>query len=300
MKTDNSPLVYEKKSRKNGKIDITKVGFLSPVTFWMIAFMGIPLLYVIFISFLHRGTSGGIDFIFTIENYKRIMTHLYFKVFWDSISIAFMTTLITLLFGYPFAYFVARLPKKFRVFAMMLIIIPFWTNSLIRTYAWMTLMHTNGIINHILLNLGIIKEPLKMLYTYGAVLVGMIYTLFPFMVLPLYTSIEKMEKSYIEASKDLGANRWMTFTTITLPLTVPGIIAGCILVFIPSLGLFYISDLMGGSKVMLLGNLIRNQFLVSRDWPFGAALSIIMIIVTLALVGISVKLLGRKVDVEVF
>ncbi|WP_241428173.1 ABC transporter permease [Clostridium sp. DJ247] len=266
----------------------------------MIFFMAIPILYIVFISFLQRGTTGGIEFIFSIENYKRIITPLYFKVFLDSIGIALLTTLLTLLLGYPFAYFVVKIPKKFRILAIMLIIIPFWTNSLIRTYSWMTLMNTSGLINHTLIKLGIIKEPMKMLYTYGAVLVGMTYTLFPFMVLPLYTSIEKMEKSYMDAAKDLGANSWTTFITITLPLTMPGIIAGCILVFIPSLGLFYVSDLMGGSKVMLIGNLIRNQFLVSRDWPFGAALSILMIIATLVLVAASVKLLGRKADMEVF
>ncbi|MEY7999950.1 ABC transporter permease [Clostridium sp. Mt-5] len=274
--------------------------FILPISIWMIFFMAVPILYIVFISFLQRGVNGGIDFTFSVENYKRIISPLYFKVFFDSISIAFITTLCTLVLGYPFAYLVVKIPKRFRILAIMLIIIPFWTNSLIRTYAWMILMSTGGLINNVLIKIGLISEPLEMLYTYGAVLVGMIYTLFPFMVLPLYTSIEKIQKIYIDAAEDLGANPFRAFLTVTLPLTMPGVIAGCILVFIPSLGLFYICDLMGGSKVMLMGNLIRNQFLVSRDWPFGAAVSIIMIIAVLIIVGISVKLVGKKIDLEVF
>lgn len=274
--------------------------FILPISGWMIFFMAVPILYIIFISFLQRGINGGIDVIFSLENYKRIFSPLYLRIFLDSVSIAFTTTLCTLFLGYPFAYLVAKIPKRFRILAVMLIIIPFWTNSLIRTYAWMILMSTGGIINNVLIKMGLISEPLKMLYTYGAVLVGMIYALFPFMVLPLYTSIEKIEGIFIDAAKDLGANPLKAFLTVTLPLTMPGIIAGCILVFIPSLGLFYICDLMGGSKVMLIGNLIKNQFLVSRDWPFGAAVSIIMMIAILVIIGISIKLLGKKIDLEVF
>lgn len=262
--------------------------------------MAVPIIYIVFISFLQRGVNGGIDFVFSFSNYKRIMSPLYFKVFSNSLSIAFITMMFTLILGYPFAYFVSKIPKKFRTLAIILIIIPFWTNSLIRTYAWMNLMSTEGVINNILIKLDIIKDPLKMLYTYGAVLLGMIYTLFPFMVLPIYNSIEKLKSCYIDAAKDLGAGKFKTFFTIMLPLTMPGVLAGCILVFIPSLGLFYISDLMGGSKVMLIGNLIRNQFLVSRDWPFGAAISIFMIVVTLILTTISIKLVGKKTDMEVF
>ncbi|MEY8762848.1 MULTISPECIES: ABC transporter permease [Clostridium] len=262
--------------------------------------MAVPIVYIIFISFLQRGVNGGIDVVFSFDNYRRIFSPLYFKIFLDSISIAFITTLFTLILGYPFAYLVAKIPKRFRVLAIMLIIIPFWTNSLIRTYAWMILMSTEGLINNVLIKMGLITEPLKMLYTYGAVLVAMIYALFPFMVLPLYTSIEKVNKGYIDAAKDLGANSIKAFLTVTLPLTMPGIVAGCILVFIPSLGLFYICDLMGGSKVMLIGNLIKNQFLVSRDWPFGAAVSVAMMVGILIIVGVGIKLLGKKIDLEVF
>ncbi len=297
-----SALNYEgsDKERKKRKIDFYKFTLIFPISFWMIFLVAVPLIYVIFISFLQRGTDGGINFIFSFENYKRMMKPLYFKVFFDSLKIACITTFLTLLFGYPFAYFVSKAPKKIRIFALMMIIIPFWTNSLIRTYAWMALLSTEGLINHIFLNLGLIKEPLKLLYTYGAVLIGMVYTLFPFMVLPLHNSIEKVDKSLVEAAKDLGANNLETFFTVTVPLTMPGIIAGCILVFIPSLGLFFIPDLMGGSNIMLIGNLIRNQFLISRDWPFGAALSIVLIIIALIIIQVCRKLTGKNVDVEVF
>ena len=285
---------------KRKRVDILKLITLFPLSFWMLAFVAIPLLYIIFISFMQRAPDGSILYSFSIENYTRMKNPLYFKVFLDSISLAFVTTLITLVLAYPFAYCVAKISSRFRVFILILIIIPFWTNSLIRTYGWMILLQTNGLINHMLLSLRIIKSPLKILYTYNAVLIGMVYALFPFMVLPLYNSIEKLDKSYLEASKDLGASKWMAFYTVTLPLTMPGIVAGCILVFIPSIGLFFIPDLMGGSKVMLIGNLIRNQFLQARDWPFGGALSIVMIGLSLVLIGAYIKIVGKKVDLEVF
>ena len=285
---------------KKKKVGISKLVTTIPISLWMLFFVAIPLLYIIFISLMQRGTDGGIVYTPTIENYARMGSPLYFKVFIDSLVIAFITTVLTLIIGYPFAYFSSKIQKKSNIIVLIIIIVPFWTNSLIRTYGWMILLRSQGIINYFLMASGIIKEPLKMLYTYGAVLIGMIYTMFPFMVLPLYNSIEKLDRSYIEGAKDLGASRLKAFFTITIPLTMSGIIAGCILVFIPSVGLFFIPDLMGGSQVMLIGNLIRNQFLVSRDWPFGAALSIVMIAVSLILIGIYVKIVGKKVDMEVF
>lgn len=286
------------KSRK--RMDLAKLITIIPISLWMIILVAIPLLYVIFISFMQRGVMGNIIYKPSIENYTRMNSPLYYKVFYDSIFIAFITTMLTLIFGYLFAYFAAKAPKKYRIVVLMLVVIPFWTNSLIRTYGWMVLLRTEGLINHLLIMLGIIKEPLKMLYNYGAVLVVMVYTFFPFMVLPLYNSIEKLDKAYLEAAKDLGASRAKAFRTVTLPLTMPGIVAGCILVFIPSIGLFFIPDLIGGSRVMLIGNLIKNQFLVSRDWPFGAALSIVMIVISFAFIGGYIKLIGKKVDMEVF
>ena len=279
--------------------NILKSLTIVPISFWILFFVAIPLLYIVFISFMQRGDDGSIIYIPTISNYTRMANSLYVKVFWDSIVVASITTLFTLFFGYPFAYFATKI-KKYKFIIMMLIMAPFLTNSLIRTYGWIVILSTEGMLNHVLLRIGIVKEPLKMLYTYGAVMIGMIYTMFPFMVLPLYNSIDKMDKAYIEAAKDLGASKWKTFRTITIPLTMPGIVAGCILVFIPSVGLFFIPDLMGGSNVMLIGNLIKNQFLEANDWPFGAALSIVMIFLSLILILVYVKIIGKKLDAEVF
>ncbi|WP_309245471.1 ABC transporter permease [Clostridium estertheticum] len=284
---------------KNMKENILKVLTIVPISFWMLFFVAIPLLYIVFISFMQRGDDGSIVYISTISNYTRMARPLYVKVFLDSIVVAFVTTLFTLVFGYPFAYFATKI-KKYKILVMLLIMAPFLTNSLIRTYGWIVILSTNGILNHALLITGIIKEPLKMLYSYGAVMIGMIYTMFPFMVLPLYNSIDKMDRAYIEAAKDLGSSRWKTFRTVTVPLTMPGIVAGCILVFVPSVGLFFIPDLMGGSNVMLIGNLIENQFMGANDWPFGAALSIIMIFISLILILVYVKIVGKKLDTEVF
>jgi spermidine/putrescine transport system permease protein len=284
---------------KKKRIDASKIVTTLPISFWMLFFVAIPLLYIVFISFMQRGDDGGIIYTPTISNYTKMANTLYVKVFWDSIVIASITTFFTLVFGYPFAYFAAKI-NKFKIVILILIIAPFWTNSLIRTYSWIVILSTGGVINHALLTLGIIKEPLEMLYTYGAIIIGMIYTMFPFMVLPLYNSIEKLDRSYLEAAKDLGASRLKAFITVTVPLTMSGIVAGCILVFIPSLGLFFIPDLMGGGNIMLIGNLIRNQFLESRDWPFGSALSIAMIFIALILIWAYVKIVGKKVDMEVF
>jgi len=281
------------------RINILKGLTIVPISFWISFFVAIPLFYIVFISFMQRGDDGSIVYIPTISNYTRMLNPLYVKVFWDSIIVAFITTLFTLVFGYPFAYFATRI-KKYKIIIMMLIMAPFLTNSLIRTYGWIVILSTEGILNHIFLRIGIVKEPLKMLYSYGSVMIGMIYTMFPFMVLPLYNSIDKLDKGYIEAAKDLGASKWTTFRTVTIPLTMPGIVAGCILVFIPSVGLFFIPDLMGGSNVMLIGNLIKNQFLEANDWPFGAALSIVMISLSLILIFVYVKIIGKKLDAEVF
>lgn len=272
---------------------------ISPVTFWLILFFIVPSLYIAVISFATRGLYGGVQYIFTIENYTRFFDPLYLKILWDSLVMAGATTLLCLLFGYPFAYIIARSPRKWRNLLLMLVIVPFWTNSLVRTYAWIVLLRTEGVINTVLVNLGIIGEPLALLYNYGAVLVGLTYTLFPFMVLPLYASIEQLDQSYLEAASDLGARAWQTFLKVTLPLTTPGIVAGSLLTFIPTLGLFFIPDLMGGSKSMLIGNLIKNQFLTARDWPFGSAASMIIMILTLIFILIYLRAGGSKKGLEV-
>lgn len=294
---EKSPVI--KKNKRNPGRLMGMAWTLSPVTFWLVLFFVFPLLFILLISFATRGLYGGVEYTFTIENYTRFFDPLYLKILWDSIVIAGFTTLICLVFGYPFAYIIAKSPKKYRNLLLMLVIVPFWTNSLVRTYAWIVLLRTEGVINMFLLKIGIISEPLAMLYNHGAVMVGLTYTLFPFMVLPLYASIEQLDKSYLEAASDLGAKPRQAFTKITLPLTMPGIVAGCLLTFIPTLGLFFIPDLMGGSKSLLIGNLIKNQFLTARDWPFGSAASMILMVLTLIFILIYLRVGGNKKGIEV-
>lgn len=272
---------------------------LGPVIAWMLAFFIVPIILIIIMSFSKRTAVGTIDYSFTLGNYLKSFDVGYLKILGNSLFISLVTTVICLFLGYPFAYFVARTSKKYRTILLMLIILPFWTNSLIRTYAWIILLRTEGIINTYLINFGIIKEPLKMLYNEGAVLIGMVYTMFPFMVLPLYSTIEKLDFSLLEAASDLGANARETFMKVTLPLTKSGILSGSILVFVPTLGLFFIPDLMGGSKITLISNLIKNQFLQSRNWPFGSAVSIIIMLIMFALLKLFTKLGGSKDKMEV-
>lgn len=272
---------------------------ISPVTFWIVIFFVFPLLYILLVSFMKRGVYGGIEYIFTLDNYIKFFDPLYLNVLWQSIFLAGVTTILCIIFGYPFAYIIARSPRKYRNLLLMLVIVPFWTNSLVRTYAWIVLLRTEGVINVFLMKFGILSEPLEMLYNSSAVLIGLTYTLFPFMVLPLYASIEQLDRSLLEAASDLGAKPWQAFIRVTLPLTFPGIVAGSLLTFIPSLGLFFIPDLMGGSKSLLIGNLIRNQFLTARDWPFGSAVSIILMVLTLLFILIYLRSGGSKKGIEV-
>jgi len=282
--------LVQKKIRKNKGA----LGLLLPTISWLMIFFVIPILFILIVSFATRGEIGEVIYTFSFENYKRLFDLRYFEIFYKSIFISLSTTLFCLFFGYPFASFAAKASDRFRPILMLLIILPFWTNSLIRTYAWIILLRTEGVINSILLGIGLIREPLKLLYTNASVLVGMVYMMFPFMVLPLYTSIEKMEYSLIEASLDLGASPVKTFMKIQLPLTMPGIISGCLLVFVPTLGFFFIPDLMGGSKIVLMSNLIKNQFLTARDWPFGSSISVVLMIIMIILIAINFKLGGSE------
>lgn len=253
----------------------------GPASFWMMFFVLVPMLYIVFISFMTRDTFGGIVYDFTMDNYTTMFQPVYFKIIMKSIWLAFLTTAICLLVGYPFAYFIARKPSKTAAKLMMLIMIPFWTSTMVRLYSINLLGQPNGPINKVLLNLGIIDEPLMMLYNDTIVVIGLIMSMLPFAVLPLYASIEKLDYAYIEASGDLGAKPARTFWKVTVPMTMPGIFASVILVFIPSLGMYYVPETLGGGKVMLIGSLIRNQFLVTRNWPFGASLAVILIVMTL-------------------
>lgn len=272
---------------------------IIPATLWMIVFFVLPLFLIVMVSFCTRGNVGNIVYQFTLSNYARLLNPLYVDIFINSIVIALYTTLLCLLFGYPFAFIIANSNKKLKPLFLLLIILPFWTNSLVRTYAMIVLLRTEGIINTVLLHFGIISTPLHLMYNTTAVMIGMLYMMFPFMVLPLYTSIEKLDKRILDAASDLGAGPVKRFLKITLPLIKGGILSGSLLVFVPTLGLFFITDLMGGSKVILMSNLIKNQFLTARDWPFGSAISVILIIVMVTVISYNSKFGGKKENKEV-
>ncbi len=264
-------------------------GLLFPAGFWLVVFFLLPLGIILVYSFVERGVYGGIEWIFTWENYTRAFDPLYVKILWRSLGIAFLTTLFCLAGGYPLAYFIAFAPAKWKNLLLILLIIPFWTNFLIRTYAWIVILQDQGLLNSMLLHFGIIREPLNILYNIKAVMLGMVYGYLPFMVLPIYASLEKVQISHLEASMDLGANRIKTFWHITIPLTAPGIAAGIVLVFVPTIGEFVIPDILGGAKSILIGNIITNQFLTARDWPFGAAMTFILVMLVLLSLGFFFK-----------
>lgn len=256
----------------------------GPVSVWMILFVTIPMLFIIYISFMTRGTFGGVEYDATIESYKTLMDVTYFQVIVKSLKVALVTTVSCLILGYPFAYYIARKPADVASKLIMLLMIPFWTNSLMRLNAWMLLFQTNGPINNTLMRWGWINSPIKFIYTDGLVLLGLITNMLPFAVLPMYASIEKLQKSLLEASADLGATPMHTFLHVTLPLTFPGIFSAIILTFIPALGTYTVTDMLGGGKVLYIGNIIKNQFGVIRNWPLGAALSVLLLVITALLI----------------
>lgn len=270
----------------------------GPVSFWMLLFVLLPLIYVFVISFMTRTQYGGIEYSFTFDNYKEMFNPLYLKVIWKSLKLAFFTTVICLVVGYPLAYWIASKPSKMAAKMLMLVMIPYWTSSLVRLFSINLLVMPNGLLNAFLLKLHLISEPLDVLYSDGVVMLGLLVAMLPFSVLPLYSSIEKMDKSLIEASKDLGANAITTFRKVTIPQTMPGIVGCTLLVFIPSLGMYYVPEMLGGGKVMLVGTLIKNQFLVTKNWPFGASLAILLILITLAMMWLYTRI-GKLDDLEV-
>ncbi|KIE18830.1 spermidine/putrescine ABC transporter permease [Vibrio sinaloensis] len=268
---------------------------------WLTLFVLIPNVMIIGTSFLTRDEANLIEMTFTLDNYVRLMDPLYAKVLWHSFYMAIIATLICLVIGYPFAYIVAKMPEKWRPIMLFLVIVPFWTNSLIRTYGLKIVLGTQGILNKSLMAMEIIDKPIRLMYTETAVMIGLVYILLPFMILPLYSAIEKLDHTYTEAAQDLGANKFQIFTKVTLPLTMPGIIGGCLLVLLPALGMFYISDLLGGAKNLLIGNVIKSQVLNARDWPFGAATSIALTIAMAIMLYAyyrAGKLLNKKVELD--
>ena len=251
-----------------------------PLYLFTLVFVVGPLVYMAAISFATNKEGYGVLWRFTTENYRKILDPVYLETFQQSLKLAFSSTLSIMLLGYPFGYFMAKLSDRRKKRMMLLLVIPFWVNSLIRLYGWIIILQTKGALNGFLLKLGLIEKPLKMLYSYPAVLLGMIYTLLPFMILSVYSSAEKMDWSLVEAAMDLGATPAQAFFSITLKMTLPGLLSGMILTFIPSMGLFFIADILGGNKIVLVGSLIQDQMSRGSNWPFAAALAVILTFLT--------------------
>ena len=257
--------------------------FLLPAWLWMALLFVAPFAIIMAYSFLTRGVYGGVEHPWTADSYQRLIDPLYLRVFLRSFVMALAATALCLLFAFPAALFIARTSRHKNLY-LQLVMLPFWTSFLVRTYAWMFLLRDTGLINTALLKIGLIHSPLPLLYNDGAVLLGLVYGYLPFMVLPIYATLERLDPSLPEAAADLGARPLTTLFTVVVPLSRPGIIAGAVLVFIPCLGAYLTPDLLGGGRTVLVGNLVQNQFTTARDWPFGSAVSIIlMLLVTLLL-----------------
>ncbi len=262
---------------------------LAPGVMWLAVFFIAPLVIVIVVSLAVRGPYGAIIYEFSISNFLRAFDGLYLPAYWRTVWIATLTTVLCALVSYPAAYYIAlKAPQQWRRPLLVLTVIPFWTSFLIRTYAWILLLRSEGVINSALMNLGLINEPMKLLYNDFAVLVGQVYGELPFMILPIYVALEKLDRRLLEAAQDLGANRFWTFMKVTLPLSKPGLLAGIVLVFIPSLGAFVTPDLLGGAKSIMIGNLIQNQF-TQLNQPFGSALSLILAAAVLLLLAVAMR-----------
>lgn len=253
---------------------IFKFSAISIVSTWLIVFALLPLLAILVFSFLQHDDSHFYLWKFTWKNYQTLLSLPYLRIFWSSIKLSLEVTLACLILGYPFAYFLTKLPGRIKPLLALFVVIPFWTSSLLRSFAIITLLQTNGILNTVLLKLNIIHTPLQLLYTNTAVIVGLVYNLLPFVILPLYANMEKLDVSLLEAARDLGASKLTIFIRILLPLTRSGIFSAILLTFLPAMTLFYIPDLLGGAKSLLVGNLIQMSFLTARNWPMGSALGI--------------------------
>ena len=265
---------------------------VGPVTLIMVLLIAVPLIYVAVMSFCSIDEFYNVTFKFTLQNYVRLANADYLKIYAQSIAIALITTIICILVGYPFSYIIARTKSRKKKILYMLVIIPFWTNSLIRIYGWRNFLGSSGLLNGLLMKIGLVSQPVDFLYKQGTTILGMVYCLIPFMILPLYTAIEKLDDTLLEPSADLGARPVSTFFEVILPLTSSGIFSGSLMVFIPCLGYFFVSDILGGGNSDVIGNLIERQFQSGNNWPLGAALSIILIVVTLILLKIYQKLGG--------
>jgi spermidine/putrescine transport system permease protein len=276
-------------------------GLLAPGALWLLLFFNLPLVIVLFISFVERGRAGGIRLppVFTLENYTQFFNacasefagpecnpFLYLGVFWLSVRIGLIVTGLCVLIGYPLAYFISQRNRRWRDALMLLVMIPFWTNFLVRTYALKQVLNAEGVVNSVLMGLGLIQQPLDLLFNEFAVVVGLVYGYLPFAILPMYASIEKFDFTLMEAAADLGANARRAFWRVMLPMTLPGVVAAVVLTFVPVVGAFITPDIMGGGKVEMIGTLINRQFGVARNWPFGSSISLVLM--ALVLIGVIV------------
>ena len=266
---------------------------VSPALLWWAGLLVLPVGLVLAYSFFQRGIYGGVVYDWTLDNYRRAFDGLYLRILWFSVRVAVEATIVSLLIGFPVAYFVATRPPRWRTVLLVLVILPFWTSLLIRTYAWIVLLNDAGLVNRVLQETGLVDSPVRLVYNEFAIVVGMVSTYLPLMILPIYAAIERLGPEVGEAAADLGASAWKRLWTVLVPLTLPGIAAGCIFVFVPSLGNFLIPDLLGGGQRQMVGNLIQGQFLEARDWPFGSTLAVSLIAMLLALV-LAQAWLGRR------
>ena len=268
-----------------------------PLIVFTVLFIVGPIVYMVVLSFLTRGETWGVVPEFTLKNYGDITQPVYLQTFGQSLRLAVISTLLVIALGYPFGYFMAKLGPKWKKRTMLLLMIPFWTSSLIRLYGWIIIFRAGGVLDTVLQGLHITEEPLKLLYTYPAVVVGMVYALLPFMIFAVYSSAEKLDFSLVEAARDLGASPMKAFLTVSLKLTLPGLLSGVVLTFVPSMGLFFIADILGGNKVVLVGNVIQEQLMKAHNWPFAAALSVVLLVLAMVIIWLYRKLSGVK-DLE--
>jgi spermidine/putrescine transport system permease protein len=274
-----------------------RAALLGPALGYWLALLAVPVGLVLAYSFFQRGIYGGVVYEFTLDNYRRAADSLYVDVLLFSLEIAAITTVLALVIGYPVAYFIATRGPRLRTILLVLVVLPFWTSLLIRTYAWIVLLNDEGLINRTLIEVGILGAPASLLYNEFAIVLGMLYGYLPLMVLPLYAAIERLPGEFREASADLGAPAWRTFLGVTLPLTKTGIAAGSIFVFVPTLGNFIVPDLLGGGREIMVGNLLQSQFLEARDWPFGATLALAVVALMVLVILVQARLVNRDREV---
>ena len=278
-----------KKKRKKGVVGNVLLT-IGPMSLWTVLFFVFPFIYIILVSFCSRDQFGNIVYSFSLGAYKTLTKAVYMQVIFRTLKMAAIVTVLVTLIAYPYAYFCSRASKKIQNLLIIAVMIPFWINSLLRIYAIMNFTSKNGLINNFLMGMGIIKEPIQILYTTGAVYFGLVYSLVPMMVMPLYSCLEKIDPAVLEAGRDLGCSSGQLFQKVIFPLSIPGIMGGLVLVFVPAMFNFYIADALGGGKTIIIGNLISSQFSTAKNWPLGAALSVVVMVISTAIIMIKNKI----------